>query len=80
VYLVFQTRMLKIKSVPLKKPSTRKSADIMEEIISLETKLENYKILLNKSIDARDEFQKTRSILHEMRIIKERLEQIQGSS
>jgi hypothetical protein len=72
--------MLKIKSVPLKKPSTRKSVEITGEIISLETKLENYRILLNKSIDARDEFQKTRSILHEMRVIKERLEQIQGPS
>jgi hypothetical protein len=64
----------------LNKPSAGKSAEIAEEIISLETKLENYRILLNQSIDARDEFQKTRSILHEMRVIKERLEQIQGPS
>jgi len=64
----------------LKKPPARESAEILEEIISLETKLENYKILLNRSIDARDEFHKTRTILHKMRVITERLAEIKGST
>jgi uncharacterized protein YPO0396 len=62
----------------LKKLPTSKSVEINEDKNSLETKLKHFRNLLNQSIDANDEFKKTRSILHEMREIIERLEQIQG--
>ena len=56
-----------------------KPIDAQEEIASLEAKLEKYEILLNQSIDANEEFAKTRAVLHELREIREKLDRMKGT-
>jgi hypothetical protein len=52
--------------------------DAQKEIASLEAELEKYEILLDKSIDANEEFAKTRAVLHELREIREKLDKMKG--
>jgi hypothetical protein len=56
-----------------------KPKDAREEIASLEEKLEKFEILLNQSIDANEEFAKTRAVLHELREIREKLDKMKGT-
>jgi hypothetical protein len=56
-----------------------KPKDVQEEIASLEAKLEKYEILLNNSIDANEEFAKTRAVLHELRKIRQKLDKMKGT-
>jgi hypothetical protein len=53
--------------------------DAQKEIASLEAELEKYKILLDKSIDANEEFARTRAVLHELREIREKLNKMKGA-
>jgi len=49
-------------------PRDRKS-----EIETLESELTRYKLLLDKSIEANEEFAKTKAIFHELKMIQEKL-------
>jgi hypothetical protein len=53
--------------------------DAQKEIASLEAELEKYEILLDQSIDANEEFAKTRAVLHELREIREKLDKMKGA-
>ena len=47
-----------------------------EELAFLEIELARYQILLDKSIEANDEFKKTKDIFHELKKIKVKIDEI----
>jgi hypothetical protein len=48
------------------------------EIAVLETLLAHYQCMLNKSLEEDEEFEKTKKIFHEIRKIKEKLEDVKN--
>jgi hypothetical protein len=54
--------------------------DPKEEIKGLEIQLAEYEKILDSSISANEEFAKTRGIFHELKKLKEMLEELNGLS
>ncbi len=55
------------------------STDPIKEISILEIEIENLKKVLDKSIDNNEEFNKTKSIFHELKKLTDKLEKIRNT-